>query len=129
MDETVYLFVGDSLTEGRYGESWVERVAQVLNDGRPGAVEVVNAGRGNETVGSLQDRFGNLLHQHRPDWVILAVGALQKEPVVSPDGALAVGWRMRVTLTCDHRVVDGATGARFLVALRRYMEHPALLSA
>lgn len=75
MSETVYLFVGDSLTEGRYGENWVERVAGVLQGASPGAAEVVNAGRGCETVQSLQDRFGGLLDRYQPDWVILAVGA------------------------------------------------------
>ena len=57
---------------------------------------------------------------------ILAVGALQQEPVVV-DGALAVGWRMRVTMTCDHRVIDGALGARFLQVVRKYIENPILL--
>jgi len=63
-----------------------------------------------------------------PEALILAVGAMQREPVVDSKGALAIGWRMRVTLTCDHRVVDGALGARFLEQVRRYIEHPALLS-
>jgi pyruvate dehydrogenase E2 component (dihydrolipoamide acetyltransferase) len=62
-----------------------------------------------------------------PEAVILAVGGMQQEPVVV-DGALTVGWRMRVTLTCDHRVVDGALGARFLQALRAIVENPALLA-
>ena len=57
---------------------------------------------------------------------ILAVGALQQEPIVK-DGALGVGWRMRVTMTCDHRVIDGALGARFLAALRQLIERPLLL--
>ena len=56
----------------------------------------------------------------------LAVGALQQEPVVK-NGALGVGWRMRVTMTCDHRVIDGALGARFLAALRQLIERPLLL--
>ncbi len=64
-----------------------------------------------------------------PEVVILAVGALQREPVVTDGGGLGVGWRMRVTLTCDHRVVDGALGARFLQAVRRYIEAPALLAS
>jgi pyruvate dehydrogenase E2 component (dihydrolipoamide acetyltransferase) len=63
-----------------------------------------------------------------PEAVILAVGSMQQEPVVV-DGALTVGWRMKVTLTCDHRVVDGALGAEFLQAVRRYIEHPALLAS
>jgi pyruvate dehydrogenase E2 component (dihydrolipoamide acetyltransferase) len=63
-----------------------------------------------------------------PEACILAVGSLQQEPVVK-DGALGIGWRMKLTLTCDHRVVDGALGARFLQALRRFLEAPALLAA
>ncbi len=62
-----------------------------------------------------------------PEAMILAVGSMQQEPVVR-NGQLTVGHRMRVTLTCDHRVVDGALGAEFLQAVRRYLENPALLA-
>ena len=62
-----------------------------------------------------------------PNAAILAVGSMQQEPVVV-DGALTVGWRMKVTMTCDHRVIDGALGAEFLQAVRRYIEFPALLA-
>jgi pyruvate dehydrogenase E2 component (dihydrolipoamide acetyltransferase) len=55
------------------------------------------------------------------------VGRLAQVPVVV-DGALTVGWRMNATLTCDHRVIDGATGAQFLQVIRRYIETPALLA-
>ncbi len=63
-----------------------------------------------------------------PEAAILAVGRLTQVPVVV-DGELTVGWRMKVTMTCDHRVIDGATGAEFLQVLRRYVETPALLLA
>ena len=62
-----------------------------------------------------------------PNAAILAVGSMQQEPVVV-DGELTVGWRMKVTMTCDHRVIDGALGAEFLQAVRRYIEFPALLA-
>lgn len=62
-----------------------------------------------------------------PNSAILAVGALQQEPMVN-NGELIVGWQMKVTMTCDHRVIDGALGASFLQALRRYIENPALLA-
>ena len=62
-----------------------------------------------------------------PNAAILAVGSMQQEPVVV-DGTLTVGWRMKVTMTCDHRVIDGALGAEFLQAMRRYIEFPALLA-
>lgn len=61
-----------------------------------------------------------------PDSCIMAVGAVRTEAVVK-NGQLAVGQRMKVTLSCDHRVVDGATGAKFLETFKRYMEQPILL--
>jgi pyruvate dehydrogenase E2 component (dihydrolipoamide acetyltransferase) len=59
-----------------------------------------------------------------PESCILAVGAVQKVPVVKDD-ALAVGHRMKVTLSSDHRVVDGALAAQFLAEVRRLLENPA----
>jgi lysophospholipase L1-like esterase len=72
---TVYLFAGDSLTEGIYGENYVERIAKALYRGDSGLEgEVVNAGRGGETVGALLERIDKPLQLYQPDWVILAVG-------------------------------------------------------
>lgn len=62
-----------------------------------------------------------------PASAILAVGALERVPVIDEGGQVVSAWRMKVTMTCDHRVIDGATGAEFLQALRRYVESPALL--
>jgi pyruvate dehydrogenase E2 component (dihydrolipoamide acetyltransferase) len=70
------------------------------------------------------DQFTAILNP--PEAAILAVGSVQQVPVVD-NGALSVGWRMKVTMTCDHRVIDGALGARFLQALRGYVELPALM--
>ncbi len=61
-----------------------------------------------------------------PASAILAVGAIENVPVVV-DGALTTGWRMKVTMSCDHRVIDGAVGAAFLQSLRKYVENPYLL--
>lgn len=58
-----------------------------------------------------------------PNACILAIGAIRDVPVVK-DGAVVPGKRMRLTLSCDHRVVDGATGARFLQTLQSYLEEP-----
>lgn len=58
-----------------------------------------------------------------PDSCILAVGAIVEKPIVK-DGQLAVGHLMKVTLSCDHRVVDGAKGAAFLQTLQAYLENP-----
>jgi pyruvate dehydrogenase E2 component (dihydrolipoamide acetyltransferase) len=58
-----------------------------------------------------------------PESAILAVGAVRKVPVVKDD-ELAVGHRMKVTLSSDHRVVDGALAAQFLAEVRRLLENP-----
>ena len=61
-----------------------------------------------------------------PDACILAVGGI-KETAVVKNGQLAVGNVMKVTLSCDHRVVDGATGSAFLQTLKQMLENPVLL--
>ncbi len=59
-----------------------------------------------------------------PGSAILAVGAALAEPVAMPDGTVAVRKRMRLTLGCDHRVIDGAVGAAFLQDLAGMIEEP-----
>ena len=61
-----------------------------------------------------------------PDACILAVGGIQAVPVVR-DGAVVPGHTMKVTLSCDHRVVDGATGAAFLNEVKQNLENPVLM--
>jgi len=70
------------------------------------------------------DRFSAIINP--PNAAILAVGAAVQMPVVK-DGAVAIGQRIALTLSCDHRVVDGAVGAAFLGALKGLLEAPALL--
>lgn len=60
---------------------------------------------------------------NRPNACSMAVGAIIDKPVVK-DGAVVPGKRMKVTLSCDHRVVDGATGAEFLQTFKTIMEDP-----
>jgi pyruvate dehydrogenase E2 component (dihydrolipoamide acetyltransferase) len=64
-----------------------------------------------------------------PGSAILAVGAVRKEPVVEEGDAIVVRQRMRVTLSCDHRVIDGAVGAAFLRELADALENPLLALA
>lgn len=61
-----------------------------------------------------------------PEVAIFAIGAVGEVPVVI-DGAVAVRTRLRITMSCDHRAVDGATGARFMQTLRRLIENPLML--
>ena len=61
-----------------------------------------------------------------PDSCILAVGSIIQKPIVK-NGEIVVGNMMRVTLSCDHRVVDGATGAKFLQTLKGVLEDPIRL--
>jgi pyruvate dehydrogenase E2 component (dihydrolipoamide acetyltransferase) len=59
-----------------------------------------------------------------PQAAILAVGSTVATPVVGEDGDISVEQRMRVTLSCDHRVIDGAQGAEFLKTLKTFFEDP-----
>src|SRR5204863_1392455 len=61
-----------------------------------------------------------------PEGAILAVGAVTPKPVVR-EGSVVVRQMMRVTMSCDHRVIDGATGARFLQTFKRLLENPLLM--
>ncbi len=61
-----------------------------------------------------------------PETAIIAIGAIERKPVYV-NGELVARQRMRVTMSCDHRVIDGATGARFLQTLRRMLENPLML--
>jgi pyruvate dehydrogenase E2 component (dihydrolipoamide acetyltransferase) len=61
-----------------------------------------------------------------PEAGILAVGSIVEKPTVV-DGAIVPRRRMRVTMSCDHRVIDGATGAAFLRTLKQMLENPLAL--
>ncbi len=62
-----------------------------------------------------------------PHATILAAGAGTRRPVETADGGVAFRNEMTVTLSCDHRVVDGAVGAELLVAFRHFIEHPVAM--
>ena len=62
-----------------------------------------------------------------PQAAILAIGAIVKKPVVNAKGEIVVGERMAISLSGDHRVVDGAVGAEYLGTLRKLIENPALM--
>ncbi len=62
-----------------------------------------------------------------PQGFILAVGRITKVPVIDDSDQVVVGHRMSLTMSCDHRVIDGALGAEYLKELRHLLENPALL--
>jgi len=62
-----------------------------------------------------------------PQGFILAVGRITKVPVIDDCDQIVVGHRMSLTMSCDHRVIDGALGAEYLKELRHLLENPALL--
>ncbi len=70
--------------------------------------------------------FTSIINQ--PNSAILSVGAIEEKPVVK-NGQIVIGNTMKVTLACDHRTVDGATGAQFLQTLRIYLENPVTMLA
>jgi pyruvate dehydrogenase E2 component (dihydrolipoamide acetyltransferase) len=70
------------------------------------------------------DQFTAIINP--PEAGILAIGAVEEKPIVE-DGELVIRKRLRVTMSCDHRVIDGAMGARFLQTLRRLIENPLML--
>ncbi|AIM35629.1 pyruvate dehydrogenase [Sphingobacterium sp. ML3W] len=72
------------------------------------------------------DEFTSIINS--PDGAILSVGAIQQVPVVK-NGAVVPGNVMKLTLGCDHRVVDGANGAQFLQTLKALLENPVRLLA
>lgn len=70
------------------------------------------------------DQFTAIINP--PDACILAVGSIQQKPVVK-NGAVVPGNIMKLTLSCDHRVVDGVAGAEFLKTLKSYLENPVMM--
>ena len=70
--------------------------------------------------------FTSIINQ--PNSAILSVGAIVQKPVVK-NGQIVVGNTMVITLTCDHRTIDGATGAQFLQTLKQYIENPVTMLA
>jgi len=72
------------------------------------------------------DNFTSIINQ--PNSAILSVGAIVEKPIVK-NGQIVVGNTMKLTLTCDHRTVDGAVGAQFLQALKTFIENPVTMLA
>ena len=111
----------------------VGEIAAQLHDltirAREGRLAPVDVAGGTFTVSNLGpfgiEQFSAIINP--PQAAILAVGATQSEPVVDEGGQIVVRPIMRMTLSADHRIVDGAIAARFLSDLREALEAPALI--
>jgi pyruvate dehydrogenase E2 component (dihydrolipoamide acetyltransferase) len=101
--------------------------ATIVERARGGKLQQSDLDGGTFTISNLGmygiERFIAVLNP--PQAAILAVGSIE-ERVVAVDGQPAVRPRMEITLTCDHRAVDGATGAEFLRDLKAFLEEPGL---
>jgi pyruvate dehydrogenase E2 component (dihydrolipoamide acetyltransferase) len=71
------------------------------------------------------DSFSAIINP--PQGFILAIGAITKRAVADDCDNISVGQRMSITMSCDHRVIDGALGAEYLKEIRRLLENPTLL--
>jgi pyruvate dehydrogenase E2 component (dihydrolipoamide acetyltransferase) len=108
------------------------REAQALiGRARAGRLAGDDVGGGTFTVSNLGmfgvEQFTAVINP--PEAAILAVGAALPEPVATGEGGVVVGRRMRLTLSIDHRALDGATGAGFLAQLKDVLEHPLRIVA
>ena len=89
--------------------------------------EMMNGTFSISNLGMFQiDEFAAVINP--PEGAIMAVGGIRSEPVVR-DGQVVPGKKMKITLSCDHRVVDGAVGAEYLAALRKVLEQPTQILA
>lgn len=112
----------DAMTLGRLSAT----VGQLVERARAGRLEQHELKGGSFTVTNLGmygvDEFSAILNP--PQSGILAVSAAKKRPIVDQDGALAVASVMVVTLSADHRVIDGAVAAEWMAAFVRQVENP-----
>jgi pyruvate dehydrogenase E2 component (dihydrolipoamide acetyltransferase) len=101
--------------------------AVLVERARAGKLQQGDLDGGTFTISNLGmygiERFIAVLNP--PQAAILAVGSVE-EKVVAVDGQPVVRPRMEITLTCDHRAVDGATGAEFLSTVKQFLEEPGL---
>jgi pyruvate dehydrogenase E2 component (dihydrolipoamide acetyltransferase) len=109
--------------------SIAEESEVLVNRAREGRMQADDMIGGTFTVSNMGmfgvDDFVAIINP--PQAAILAVGAVQKTPVVNEQGEIAVGTRMKITVSADHRVTDGAEAARFLREVRAALEQPMRL--
>lgn len=105
--------------------SEVKAMAERVRSGKVQADDIEGSTFSISNLGMFDtDQFVAIINP--PEAAILAVGAAQQVPVVE-DGRIVAGWRMRATLSVDHRISDGAEGAQYMQALGQYLENPVAL--
>ena len=106
-----------------------EAVKDLAHRARNKRMKPVEFTGGSFTVSNLGghgiDSFSAIINP--PQGFILSIGAIVKKAVIEKGDKIAVGQRMNIGMSCDHRVIDGALGADYLKELRRLLENPALL--
>jgi pyruvate dehydrogenase E2 component (dihydrolipoamide acetyltransferase) len=121
---TPILFKAHTLGVRQIGEA----VRQLAKKATGGTLKPAEFEGGTFTISNLGmygiEEFSAIINP--PQCAILAVGGIKDEPVIK-DGAVVPGKTMRLTLSADHRVVDGATGAEFMKTVRELLEVPAAL--
>jgi pyruvate dehydrogenase E2 component (dihydrolipoamide acetyltransferase) len=102
-----------------------EEIRELASRARAKKLSVEEMTQGTFSISNLGmfgiDAFAAVINP--PEGAILAIGQVREEAVVK-DGIVVPGKRIAMTLSCDHRVVDGAIGAAFLAELRALIEHP-----
>ncbi len=107
--------------------SETKRLVQLAKDGKLQPTDYAGGTFSISNLGSMGiENFTAIINP--PQAAILAVGNTIPTPVVDPKGQIVVQQLMQVTLSCDHRVIDGAMGAEFLKTLKSYLEDPISMS-
>jgi pyruvate dehydrogenase E2 component (dihydrolipoamide acetyltransferase) len=115
----------DKVALGTLAQQNKDRIARA-RDGKVKPEDISGATFSTSNLGAYDvDSFSAIINP--PESGILAVGTAAKVPVVKPDGTLGVGNRMKVTISVDHRVSDGAEGAQFLQTFKTIIENPMRL--
>ncbi|MBL8121015.1 MAG: 2-oxo acid dehydrogenase subunit E2, partial [Anaerolineae bacterium] len=112
----------DQVALGTLAAANKEKIARA-RDGKVKVEDITGATFSTSNLGPYDvEHFSAIINP--PESGIIAVGTAAKVPVVKPDGTLAVGNRMKATISVDHRVSDGAEGAQFLQFFRALLENP-----
>jgi len=104
-------------------------IARIAEEAKTRLVKLETLQNGTFTItnyGAIGTKFGTPVIKH-PEVAILGVGSIYKKPIVNDVGQIVVAAVLPLSLTIDHRVVDGADGGRFLLKLKQYLSDPSTM--